>query len=60
MEKNKKTKKIKRIAIDIEADKHMEIKLAATASGLSIKDFIENALFAYSNLLKNKGELDEN
>jgi len=52
MKEIKETKK--RLSIELDEYKHMEIKLAAASRGITIKKFIENALCAYGKLLREK------
>lgn len=51
MTDNKKIEKLKRIAIDIPMNKHKEIKVAAAALGMTIKDFVEEALYFFGRSL---------
>jgi len=51
MSSNKKIEKIKRIALDLPEHKHLEIKLAATSRGMTIKEFVEKALYSFSEIL---------
>jgi predicted HicB family RNase H-like nuclease len=51
MSDNKKIEKLKRIAIDIPIEKHKEIKVAAASLGISIKDFVEEALYFFGRSL---------
>jgi len=48
--------KTKRISFDISENEHYEIKMAAISRGLTIKQFIQNALKEYAKILKNKEE----
>lgn len=52
MQNKSQREKLKRIALDLPAHKHQEIKIAATALGMTIKDFVEEALYAFSEKLK--------
>jgi len=54
IKRQEKTKKFKRLAINIPIEKHIEIKTAAASYGLTIKEFIEDALYSYSKILKQR------
>jgi len=56
MTDNKKIEKIKRIALDLPEHKHTEIKIAASALGITIKAFVEKALYAYSKMLNKENK----
>ena len=44
----------KRLTIEFPSMKHMEIKLAATAIGVSMKEFIDRAIEEYIRNLKER------
>jgi len=54
MNDNKNIEKIKRITISVSEYNHKEVKLAATALGITIKEFIERAIEAYAKKIKSK------
>ncbi len=59
MTDNKKVEKYKRLSIMLPIERHIEIKMAASAANKSIKDLIEDALYHYGSC-QQKGEFDEN
>lgn len=44
----------KRLTIEIPISKHIEIKMNASARGMSIKEFIEEILYDYGDRMKKK------
>ena len=55
MKDKKETKELKkRLSIELDEFNHMEIKLAAASRGLTIKKFVENALYAYGKIINKK------
>lgn len=54
MDKKFKKEKTKRISFDIPFKKHYEIKMAALTRGITIKQLIENALYAYAQMNQNE------